>query len=87
MDSDTEPATASKPLVLSVDDETNIVRAIKRTLRRAGVKGKRYRALEQGMQLVRAGKIEQLQSDTEELNILKQWLAAPSKRGIYKFAR
>ncbi len=56
-------------------------------LRRAGVKGKRYRALEQGMQLVRAGKIEQLQSDTEELNILKQWLAAPSKRGIYKFAR
>ena len=33
------------------------------------------------------GKIEQLEQNTEELKILKQWLAAPSKRGIYKFVR
>lgn len=56
-------------------------------LRRAGIKGERYRALEEGMQLVRAGKAEQLKQDTEELKILKQWLATPSKRGIYKFVR
>ena len=55
-------------------------------LRRAGIKGDRYRQLEKGMQLVRAGKEDQLTSDTEELAILKQWLAAPSKRGVYKFA-
>ena len=56
-------------------------------LRRSGIKGERYRALEHGMQLVRAGKSEQLSDETEELQILKKWLAAPSKRGIYKFAR
>ncbi len=56
-------------------------------LRRAGIKGNSYRALEKGMQLIRAGKSEQLQSSTQELEILKQWLAAPSKRGIYKFVR
>lgn len=56
-------------------------------LRRAGIKGERYRALEKGMQLVRAGKEDQLVGDTKELELLTQWLAAPSKRGIYKFAR
>ena len=56
-------------------------------LRRAGIKGERYRALEKGMQLVRAGKEDQLASDTKELELLAQWLAVPSKRGIYKFVR
>lgn len=56
-------------------------------LRRAGIKGDRYRALEQGMQLVRAGKQDQLVAETEELKLLAQWLQAPSKRGIYKFVR
>lgn len=56
-------------------------------LRRAGIKGDRYRALEKGMQLVRAGKTEELTADTPELETLQTWLAAPSKRGIYKFAR
>lgn len=56
-------------------------------LRRAGIKGERYRALEKGMQLVRAGKEDQLAGDTKELELLTQWLAAPSKRGIYKFVR
>ena len=56
-------------------------------LRRAGVKGERYRALEKGMQLVRNGKEDQLIAETEELKLLANWLAAPSKRGIYKFAR
>ncbi len=56
-------------------------------LRRAGIKGDRYRALEKGMQLVRNGKNDQLIAETEELKLLANWLAAPSKRGIYKFAR
>ena len=56
-------------------------------LRRAGIKGERYRALEAGINLVREGKAEQLSEDTEELKILKQWLASTSKRGIYKFVR
>ena len=56
-------------------------------LRRAGIKGDRYRALEKGMQLVRAGKEDQIIAETQELKLLLQWLAAPSKRGIYKFAR
>lgn len=56
-------------------------------LRRAGIKGERYRALEKGMQLVRSGNSDQLVGETQELELLSQWLAAPSKRGIYKFAR
>ena len=56
-------------------------------LRRAGIKGERYRALEKAMQLIRAGKGDEIEPDTEELEILQHWLAAPSKRGIYKFAR
>ena len=56
-------------------------------LRRAGIKGDRYRELEKGMKLVRAGDHSQLKADTKELQILKEWLAAPSKRGVYKFVR
>lgn len=56
-------------------------------LRRAGIKGERYRALEKGMQLIRAGNENQLAEDTPELEMLSQWLATPSKRGIYKFVR
>ena len=56
-------------------------------LRRAGITGDRYRQLEKGMQLVRNGNEDQLTNNTKELTILKQWLEAPSKRGIYKFVR
>lgn len=56
-------------------------------LRRAGIKGQAYQALEHAIQLVRAGKPEEIVVDTPELKILKEWLSAPSKRGIFKFAR
>jgi UDP-N-acetylglucosamine acyltransferase len=56
-------------------------------LRRAGIKGDDYRALEHAIQLVRKGKSEQINNDTAQLKILQAWLSAPSKRGIYKFAR
>lgn len=56
-------------------------------LRRAGIKGDAYRALEHAIQLVRKGKPEEVTSETAELKMLHAWLSAPSKRGIYKFAR
>lgn len=52
-------------------------------LRRAGVKGERYRALEQAVRAVRRGDLELADApDTPEVEHLRSWLAAPSKRGL-----
>lgn len=52
-------------------------------LRRAGIKGQRYGALEAAFRALRAGD-KQLADvpDTAEVRYLREWLAAPSKRGI-----
>ncbi len=52
-------------------------------LRRAGVKGERYGALETAFRALRAGD-KQLGDapGTPEVSHLREWLAAPSKRGI-----
>ena len=52
-------------------------------LRRAGIKGERYGALETAFRALRAGDKELLDApDTPEVRHLREWLAAPSKRGI-----
>ncbi|MEM8844348.1 MAG: acyl-ACP--UDP-N-acetylglucosamine O-acyltransferase [Pseudomonadota bacterium] len=56
-------------------------------LRRAGITGDRYRALEQAYRLMRSGKQEDIQVNTPELELLMDWLQAPSKRGLHKFAQ
>jgi UDP-N-acetylglucosamine acyltransferase len=59
-------------------------------LRRAGIAGERYKALEQAFRAVREGKslgsLENL-PDTEEVRTLKAFLAAPSKRTLSGFVR
>ena len=57
-------------------------------LRRAGVKGERYRALEQAFRALREGNRDL--SDlprTQEIELLQDWLATKSKRGICGFVR
>lgn len=56
-------------------------------LRRSGVIGERYKLLEKRMRQIRNGDKELYQASTPELEILNQWLSAPSKRGIHKFIR
>lgn len=56
-------------------------------LRRAGIKGEKYKALEKRIRDIRAGDLQSYPATTKELEILENWLAAPSKRGIYKFLR
>lgn len=56
-------------------------------LRRAGVTGARYKALEERMRKIREGDKEIYSADTPELEVLNAWLKAPSKRGIHKFIR
>jgi UDP-N-acetylglucosamine acyltransferase len=52
-------------------------------LRRAGAKGERYGALEIAFRALRAGDKELGDApDTPEVSHLREWLAAPSKRGI-----
>lgn len=54
-------------------------------LRRRGIRGERYRALESAFRAVRSG--EPLPAaDTPETAHLAQWLGQPSKRGRYGFA-
>ncbi|MCY4419989.1 MAG: acyl-ACP--UDP-N-acetylglucosamine O-acyltransferase [Gammaproteobacteria bacterium] len=54
-------------------------------LRRAGIKGKRYRELEQAYRHLRQGEsVESLQG-SPEVDLLRDWMLAPSKRGIYGF--
>lgn len=58
-------------------------------LRRAGVTGSRYRVLESAMRAMRtAVSVEALEGleETEEIAHLREWLAAPSKRGCYTFS-
>lgn len=57
-------------------------------LRRAGVKGERYGALETAFRALRAGDRELAEApDTPEVSHLREFLAAPSKRGIAGWAR
>lgn len=55
-------------------------------LRRAGVKAERYQALEQAVRVLRRDLRAEFPTDTEETRWLRQWIDAPSKRGIYGFA-
>ena len=55
-------------------------------LRRAGIKGERYRALEQAYEAVRSGdKSLKDVEDTAEVEYLREWLAQGSKRGLSGF--
>ena len=54
-------------------------------LRRAGIKGDRYRALEKRIRQIKSGESEGNSTVTDEIKLLESWMAAPSKRGIYKF--
>ncbi len=56
-------------------------------LRRSGITGEKYKALKNRIRQIRAGDRESYPATTKELEILENWLAAPSKRGIYKFLR
>lgn len=56
-------------------------------LRRAGIKGERYRALETAFRALRDGDPLDGLPDTEEIRHLRQWLAEPSKRGLSAFVR
>jgi UDP-N-acetylglucosamine acyltransferase len=56
-------------------------------LRRAGVKGQRYRALEQAFRTLRVGSKPDFDEPTAELKLLQKWLAADSKRGLAGFFR
>ena len=56
-------------------------------LRRNGIRGERYRALEAALRALREGdgRLESL-PDTEEVGLLREWLAANSRYGRYGFA-
>ena len=53
-------------------------------LRRNGISGERYRAIERAFRQLRAGDECEF-SGTAELDYLQQWLAQPSKRGLSGF--
>ncbi len=54
-------------------------------LRRAGIKGDRYRMLEQAFRQLRDGEAAEKLSGTPEIDYWREWITAPSKRGIYSF--
>ncbi len=54
-------------------------------LRRAGVKGRRYRILEQVFRHLREGGDVESLDGTPEIDHLREWMMAPSKRGVYGF--
>ncbi|RMH53770.1 MAG: acyl-ACP--UDP-N-acetylglucosamine O-acyltransferase [Deinococcus-Thermus bacterium] len=56
-------------------------------LRRAGITGERYRALERAFRALREGKPLDDLPDTEEVRVFKAFLAAPSRRGLSGFVR
>lgn len=56
-------------------------------LRRAGINGERYRALEQAFRAVREGCPLEGLPDTEEVRALRAFLTAPSKRHLSGFVR
>ena len=56
-------------------------------LKRAGIVGARYRALEAAFRALRAGAQPELDDSTPELEVLGRWLAVSSKRGLAGFVR
>ncbi len=54
-------------------------------LRRAGIKGERYRKLESAFRQMREGKAIDDLDGTPEIDHLRNWMSAPSKRGVYGF--
>jgi UDP-N-acetylglucosamine acyltransferase len=56
-------------------------------LKRSGVNGPAYRALEQAFRALRDGAKPEFAVETEELKLLERWLAAASKRGLAGFIR
>jgi UDP-N-acetylglucosamine acyltransferase len=56
-------------------------------LRRAGITGEDYKALEQAFRAVREGKPLENLPDTEEVRTLKAFLEAPSKRNLSAFVQ
>ena len=56
-------------------------------LKRAGVNGPRYRALEKAFRALREGSKPELGHGTPELELMEQWLSAKSKRGLAGFIR
>ena len=56
-------------------------------LKRAGVNGPRYRALERVFRELRAGGKPDFDESTPELEALEAWLNAETKRGIAGFVR
>jgi UDP-N-acetylglucosamine acyltransferase len=55
-------------------------------LRRAGIAGERYRVLEAAFRALRGGRSLDGLPETQEMALLRAWLAAPSKRGLTGFA-
>jgi len=56
-------------------------------LRRAGIKGDRYKAVERAFRSLRDGEPIDDLPDTEEILHLRKWLTEPSKRGLAGFTR
>ena len=54
-------------------------------LKRAGITGARYKTLAAAFRLLKAKQSLDSLEETPELNILKQWLAVKSKRGVHGF--
>ena len=54
-------------------------------LRRAGIKGDRYKALEKAFRSLRNGEAAKDLQGSSEVDYLREWMLAPSKRGIYGF--
>lgn len=55
-------------------------------LRRAGITGERYQRLETAFRALRRGRSLDGLPDTQEIALLRAWLAAPSRRGLTGFA-
>lgn len=56
-------------------------------LRRIGIKGERYKALERAFRAIREGESIDDFPDTEDVAHLKTWLSEPSKRGLAGWAK
>ena len=54
-------------------------------LRRAGIKGQRYQKLEAAFRRLRAGESVANLHGSPEIDSLRTWMLAPSKRGVYGF--
>jgi UDP-N-acetylglucosamine acyltransferase len=54
-------------------------------LRRAGITGERYNVLSAAFRLLKNKKSLDSLEETEELKLLKEWLAVKSKRGLHGF--